>query len=94
MTGLWEDERSPFAGAFEEAAQNSPWHKVVKTQRHWPCRLHTEPGPEMFELEDGTEVEVTAALRQQWEREGVTTVVQIVYVGTCHTNRCHEKGEQ
>ena len=48
----------------------------------------------MFELEDGTEVEVTDALREQWEREGVTSIMQIRYVGTCHTNNCDEKGER
>ena len=92
MTGLWEDERSPFEDAFDAAAKRPPWHKVVKTQRHWPCRLHTESGPEMFTLEDGTEVEVTDVLREQWEREGVTMVMQIVYVRTCHTNGCRREG--
>ena len=94
MTGLWEDERSPFEEAFDAAAKQPPWHKVVKTQRHWPCSLHTEPGPEMFTLEDGTKVEVTDALQAQWDREGVTTVVRLRFVGTCHTNNCDEKGEQ
>ena len=94
MTGLWEDGRSPFEEAFEEAAQNPPWHKVIHTHQHHPCKRHTEPGPEMYKQEDGSEVEVTDALREQWEREGVTSVMRIRFVGTCHTNNCHKKGER
>ena len=88
MTGLWEDERSPFEDAFTSAAQRPPWYKVIHTYQNQPCILHAEPGPEMFELEDGIEVEVTDALREQWDRDGVTNVVRIRYVGTCHTNGC------
>ena len=88
MTGLWEDERSPFEDAFAAAAKRPPWLKVIHTHQHHPCRIHAEAGPEMFKQEDGTEVEVTDALRAQWEREGVTTVVRLRFVGTCHTNGC------
>ena len=94
MTGLWEDERSPFEDAFVAAAKRPPRYKVVFTHQNHPCLLHTEAGPEMFTLEDGTEVEVTDALRAQWEREGVTTVMQIRYVGTCHTNGCKAEAER
>ena len=94
MTGLWEDERSPFEDAFDAAARRPLWHKVVRTHQHHPCRIHTEAGPEMFKMEDGIEVEVTDALRQQWEREGVTIMMQIRYVGTCHTNGCKAEAER
>ena len=52
-----------------------------------------EPGPEMFKRQDGSEVEITDAPRQQWERKGVTSVVRLRDVGTCRTNNCHEKGK-
>ena len=67
-------------------------HRRALARLPHPCIKHTEPGSEMFKLEDGTEVEVTDELREQWERDGVTCVMQIVYVGTCYTNGC--KGER
>ena len=94
MSALWEEGSSPFEEAFDAAAKQPPWYKTVHTHQRHPCREHTEPGPEMFKQEDGSEVEVTDALRAQWEQEGVTNVVRIRFVGTCHTNKCHEKGER
>ena len=64
-----------------------PWRCIV-THRRQPCILHTEPGPEMYEAEDGTEQPVTEALNEQWEREGVSVIIRQVYVGNCHTNGC------
>ena len=40
-----------------------------------------EPGPEMFKRQDRSEVEIAEALRQQWEREGVTSGVRRRDVG-------------
>ena len=68
----------------DPAARPQLW---VRTHRDHPCHLHTEPGPEMWEDEDGTDHPVTDAMREQWEREGVF-VVCTEYVGTCHTNGC------
>ena len=45
-------------------------------------------------MEDGTAVEVTDEMREQWEREGVTSVVRLRFVGTCHTNGCDAEGER
>ena len=66
----------------------------VEDARGSPVQPHTEPSPELFEIENATEVEVTDALRAQWEREGVTSVMQIRYVGTCHTNGCKAEAER
>ena len=66
---------------------NARPQRWVITHRNRPCHLHTEPGPEMWDDEDGTEHPVTDAMREEWEREGVF-VVCTEYVGTCHTNRC------
>ena len=93
MTGLWEDERSPFEDAFDAAAKRPPWHKVIHTHQHHPCKQHTEPAPEMFTADDGTKVEVTEALRARWDWEGVTLVIRRRFVGTCYTNGCRREAE-
>ena len=49
---------------------------------------HAEPSPEMFKRQDGSKREIADALRQQREREGVTSAVRLRDVGTCHTNGC------
>ena len=41
MTGLWEDERSPFEGAFEEAVKRNPCIRVLY---HGPDGLTEDSG--------------------------------------------------
>ena len=88
MALMWTEGDDPIARAFDEAEKSARGQRWVLTNRHQPCTLHTEPGPEMWwEDTDGIEHPVTDAMREQWEREGAFVVCE-VYVGTCHTNGC------
>ena len=60
---------------------------VVRTSRHQPCILHTEPGPEMWKDAAGNQVPVTDEMRAAWERDGVS-VFRRTFIGTCHSNGC------
>ena len=68
-------------------APPEPRRRIVRTTRDQPCILHTEPGPETFTSEHGTEVLVTEEIRAAWKRDGVGTICRI-FVGTCHSNGC------
>ena len=85
---MWTEEGDPIGRVFDEAERAARAWRVELTHRHQPCILHTEPGPEMWEDEDGNEYPVTDEMREQWDREGVDMVIQRTYVGTCHTNGC------
>ena len=70
--------------SFGEAFQTArPW-RVIRTRRSKPCILHSEPGPEMWEDENGVDHPVTE-MEEQWDPERVSLVVRETYVGTCHT---------
>ena len=84
---MWTEEGNPIERVFDEAERAARPQRWVRTHRDQPCHLHTEPGPEMWDDEDGTEHPVTDAMREEWEREGVF-VVCTEYVGTCHTAGC------
>ena len=86
MSELWPEEWSPFENVFTAA---KAW-RVELTHRHQPCILHTEPGPEMWEDEDGNEYLVTDRVREAWDREGVSLVIRRIFIGTCHSNGCAE----
>ena len=84
---LWTEEDDPIKRVFDEADRAArPW-RTVQTRRRRPC-LHSEPGPETWKDQDGTEHPVTDELREQWDRQGVSLVIRRTVVGTCHTDSC------
>ena len=84
---LWAESDNHLARVFDEAEKSARGLRWVLTHRNHPCQLHTEPGPELWEDEAGTEHPVTGAMREQWDREGAFVVCE-VYAGTCHTAGC------
>ena len=85
---MWPEQEPPIERVFDEAERAArPW-RVIRTHRSKPCILHSEPGPEMWEDENGVDHPVTEAMEEQWDREGVSLVIRETYVGTCHTAGC------
>ena len=87
MALMWTEGDDPIARAFDEAERAARPQRWVLTHRHHPCTLHTQPGPELWEDEGGTEHPVTDAMREQWKREGAFVVCE-EYVDTCCDNGC------
>ena len=84
---IWTEEDNPIERVFDEAEKSARGLRFIVTHQDHPCRSHTEPGPELWEDEDGTDHPVTDAMREQWKQEGAFAV-RTVYVGTCHSNGC------
>ena len=86
---LWTEPGNHLGRVFDEAERAARPQRWVRTHRDQPCHLHTEPGPEMWDDEDGTEHPVTDELREQWDREvGDVLVIRRTIVGTCKTAGC------
>ena len=84
---LWTEQDNPIERVFDEADRAArPW-RVQRTYRRRPC-LHSEPGPEFYRDEDGTEQPVTDELREQWDQEGANMVIRRTIVGTCRSKGC------
>ena len=86
---MWPEQDAPIERVFNDAEQAARSWRVILTHQEQPCILHSEPGPEMWEDDDGVDHPVTDVMQEQWDREGVSLVIRETYVGTCHTHGCN-----